>query len=269
VYGEAYRSQVIVIGDHDSALVLRAKKEKILAFTLPKSIGGRYSVFSAVGIVPLTLLGVDVADLRKGAAAGVTHNEIEISAESASVLAYGAGHGVRVVNYFTFSRRLVTVGYWYRQLLAESIGKPRTKSKKLFTMQLLPTVSSSIDLHSVAQLYLGGYTGVYTKFVQASSENLSQTVRDSWVTTVVPSVHQKSLRDVKDAITTGVLNAYTEAGLPHHITYVDALTAFEVGRILAQTMTEVMCLCALFNVDAFDQPNVESYKNHTREALAT
>lgn len=266
-YGEAHRKQVIVIGDPDSSLVLHAKKKKILALTIPKSIGGRYSVFTAVGIVPLTLLGIDVSELRKGAVAGVSQNEIEISAESASVLAYSAQNGVRVVNFFTFTKRFQTIGYWYRQLLAESLGKSRTKSKKAFTHQLLPTVSSSIDLHSVAQLYLGGYTGIYTKFIQVVCGNITQTVRDSWVSSSVSPLPHKTMNDVKNAITVGVLKAYSEAGLPHQITYVEKLDAFEVGRILAQAMTEVMCLCTALNVDAFDQPNVESYKKHMHEAL--
>ena len=266
-YGAAATAQVIAIGDEDSALIRVAKKRKVRTFVIPKAIGGRYSVFTAAGMVPLTLLGIDIAELRAGACEALSHEHLDTSLEAATILAAHAQIGFHTLNYFTFEKRLATLGYWYRQLLAESLGKPRTKKGKKFACPLLPTVSTSIDLHSVGQLYLGGYEGIYTKFVYTDDVEEESPLGVSWASELVPLLKGKTPGAVKHAITDGVLRAYDEASLPYETIAFGEVNAHTVGFVLAQHMLEVMLVCAMFDVDAFDQPNVESYKKHVRSAL--
>ncbi len=265
-YGPAYTSRVIAIGDANTPFVTQSKKKKILTFTIPSNIGGRFSIFTAVGIVPLTLLKIDTQALREGAIDAVTQENLSIPAKEASLLAASAKLGHHTVNFFTFTRIFITIGYWYRQLLAESLGKPKTKQNKVFAEQLLPTVSSSIDLHSVAQLYFGGYRGVYTKFIELHNEN-PLPVGQTWVTNLTTSLREKTISDVRTAISEGVLTAYKESNLPYQSTSLSSIDARQVGYLLAQYMAEVMYLCHILNIDTFNQPNVELYKKHMREAL--
>ncbi len=267
-YGPSYVSRVIAIGDAGTPFLTQAKKQKMLTFSIPQSIGGRFSVFTAVGMVPLTLLGIDTVALRKGAIDGVTPDNIAIPAKEATILSLSARMEYRSVNFFTFSEKCKTIGYWYRQLLAESIGKSVTVKKKKFDFQLLPTVSSSIDLHSVAQLYLSNYAGVYTKFLYVS-EDTSLATQSSWISNLVPSIADKEISTIKSAIKTGVESAYHEALLPHQSTTLDTCDASHVGYMLSQYMAEVMILCNLLEINAFDQPHVELYKTHMRAALAS
>lgn len=266
-FGAEFLKRVVVVADNDTSFFALAKKKKIKALSIPKGIGGRYSVFTAVGVLPLSLLRIDVAALRKGAQSIFTDTTRSALEEAAVVLALHAVQGVHTVNYFTFSPRLKAAGYWYRQLLAESIGKKQTKKKVPFEHSLLPTVSTAVDLHSMAQLYLGGYKNVYTHFISVISSENTQASHDHWLLAHMPAVAQKSAAQVNHAITTGVEAAYDDQKLPYRSTVLEALDAHQVGALFASSLYEVMCLGHLLDVDPFDQPAVELYKVHTKRNL--
>lgn len=266
-FGDAFYSRVVMIGGEHSALLARAKKKKVTTITFPESIGGRYSVFTAVGMVPLFLLGIDTKAIIAGARNALAEEGVALIRNRVVALASAARGGAHTVNFFTFDAALIKMGEWYRQLLAESIGKPKTRKKKLFSHALLPVVSSSVDLHSLAQLYLGGYAGVYTHFVQVAVDSQSAPVNHPWFFADVPALVGKTPEEVKRAIHDGVTAAYREAALPYMETTLDGRTAYELGVFMASAMLEVMCLAHVFDVDAFDQPHVELYKSHTRAIL--
>lgn len=266
-FGETFRKQVIFVGDADTPFLKMGKKKKILCITMPDAIGGRYSVFTAVGMVPLTLLGIDVISLREGALAALSKKELKNREKSAVTLALHAEAGVHTVNFFTFNKRLTLCGFWYRQLLAESIGKNMTTKGTTFSHQLLPVVSVSADLHSMAQLYLGGYKNMYTHFVHYNDKQPFHVLSAHWALEHVPFLGGKKYDDVQSAITHGVLQAYDDQRLPYQNTELEKCTAYEIGFLLSALICEVMCLAYLLNVDPFDQPSVEYYKKHTRKLL--
>lgn len=266
-FGEAFLKQVIFIGNEGTSFLEVGEKKGILCFTLPHAIGGRFSVFTAVGIVPLTLLGINIPLLLKGAISATTKKALEDIETSAVTLALHAYSGAHTVNFFSFNRRLRSCGLWYRQLVAESIGKNTTKGETPFTHQLLPIVSTSADLHSSAELYLGGYAGIYTHFVYYSEHATTRMPQNHWMLEHMPILKSKKATVVKDIITEGVLHAYNDQMLPYRYTKMEKCTEFEVGFLLASLMAEVMYLGYLFNIDAFDQPSVEFYKKYVRAEL--
>ena len=266
-YGEKFRKQTIFIGDKDTSFFKIGKKKKILCIPIPDSIGGRYSVFTAVGMVPLMLLGIDVVSLREGALSAISKKELKNREESAVTLALHAEKGVHTVNFFTFNNRLELCGFWYRQLLAESIGKRMTTKGTTFAHALLPIVSTSVDLHSMAQLYLGGYKNMYTKFVYYNEHQPFHVLTKHWLLEHVPFLGKKTFDEVNDAIVHGVRRAYDDQKLPYAYIELPKCTAFEIGFLLSSLMCEVMCLAYSLDVAPFDQPAAELYKKHTRRAL--
>ena len=267
-FGEAFLKRVIFIGNDDTPFLEAGKKKKILCFTLPHTIGGRFSIFTAVGIVPLTLLGINVPALLKGAHDATLKESLSDVEESAVKLALHAYSGARVVNFFTFNRRMRACALWYRQLLAESIGKSQTKSSSPFTHQLLPIVSTSSDLHSVAELYLGGYAGIYTHFLYYKEPTKNSLSTSHWILEHIPFLKSKKATVIKDIITEGVLHAYNDQLLPYRYTTLPKCTEYEIGFLLTSLMAEVMYLGHLLNVDTFDQPSVEFYKKYVRAELS-
>lgn len=266
-FGDAFCKHVIFVADKESEFYKVGKKKKILCFSFPSIIGGRYSVFTAVGMVPLTLLGIDIQALRDGANASCTKEEVSATASRAATLALHAAEGFHTVNLFTFNERLHTIGLWYRQLLAESVGKQTTKKRAPFAHPLLPIVSTKADLHSMTELYLGGYKNMYTHFL-SYPENKSFSVSGShWLVNHMPFLKEKRSNAINDAIKTGVIQAYEDQKLPYRITEMESLSAYEVGKLLNALMIEVMCLAYALDIDPFNQPSVELYKKHTRATL--
>ncbi len=266
-YGDTFLKRLIFIGNEGTPFLEAGKNKKILCFTMPHTIGGRFSVFTAVGIVPLTLLGINITTLLKGAKDAVGKDSIENIEKSATELALHAYTGTRTVNFFTFNRRLRACALWYRQLLAESIGKNQTKSSTPFTHQLLPIVSTSSDLHSVVELYLGGYAGIYTHFVYYTELTHARLPTAHWMLEHIPFLKSKKASAVKDIIIEGVLHAYNDQMLPYRYTKLSKCSEYEIGFLLTSLMAEVMYLGALFNIDTFDQPSVEFYKKYVRAEL--
>ncbi|QQR65148.1 hypothetical protein IPH92_01025 [Candidatus Kaiserbacteria bacterium] len=267
-FGEAFLKQIIFIGNEGTPFLEAGAKKNILSFTLPHSIGGRFSVFSAVGVVPLTLLGINIPQLLKGALDAVKSEALTHVEESAVTLALHAYSGVHTVNFFSFNRRLRSCGLWYRQLLAESTGKSTTKAGTPFMHQLLPIVSTSADLHSSAELYLGGYTGIYTHFVYYTERTSARMPQVHWLLEHLPFLKNRKSSVIKDIITEGVLHAYNDQMLPYRYTKLEKCTEYEVGFLLASLMAEVMYIGYLFNIDTFDQPSVEFYKKYVRAELS-
>jgi glucose-6-phosphate isomerase len=268
-YGSSYTKRIIVIGDADSMLTVYAKKEKMHTCIIPKNIGGRYSVFTAVGIVPLTLLGIDVSKFLHGAKDACNEHTLQLSAQNATCIAIHAENGVHTVNFFTFDNRLQKVGMWYRQLLGESLGKKTTRKNKIFTHQLHPTVSTSVDAHSVVQLYVGGYRDIYTRFYTTHVTEDAVIGNTSFITLLAPQLSEKKFSDVSDAMSMGIMRAYDDAQLAYMHTSIDVHSPYEIGKLLASLIVEVLCLGNIFDVNPFDQPNVENYKKHMQTALTT
>lgn len=266
-FKDTIHTRTIFIGDEGTPFMKVGAKKKVVCISIPHLVGGRFSVFSAVGMVPLTLLGIDTVALRKGALAALQKKEMPIIEEAAVLLALHAEKGMHTVNFFALQKRLERCGYWYRQLLAESIGKNMTTHKTTFTGQILPIVSSTVDLHSMAQLYLSGYSDIYTHFVSYAEQKEQHTLPAHWLLEHMPFLKRKTATFVEDAIKEGVLRAYDDQKLPYRQTELQACTAYEIGFLMSSLMAEVMCIAHILDVDAFDQPSVELYKKHTRVLL--
>jgi glucose-6-phosphate isomerase len=217
--------------------------------------------------VPLSLLGIDITALRAGAVASLKSENVAQIAEQAVTLALHAEDGMHTVNFFTFNKRLEVCGLWYRQLLAESIGKTVTKKGDRFSHHLLPVVSSGADLHSMSELYLGGYKNMYTRFVTHADSSSYTVPSHHWMIEHVPFLAGKNIIDANDAIINGVLQAYDDQKLPYSRITLTESSAFEIGFLLSSFMYEMMCLAHLLDIDPFHQPSVELYKKHTRALL--
>jgi glucose-6-phosphate isomerase len=120
----------------------------------------------------------------------------------------------------------------------------------------------------MAQLYLGGYRGMYTHFVHADEESEHHRLTDHWLLRHVSGLKGRTPQEVKNAIREGVLKAYDDQHLPYRFTALPKISAHELGLMMASLMFEVMCVGNLFDIDVFDQPNVESYKIHTKKELS-
>lgn len=265
--GGSVEQSVVIISDPGSALDELAVRHKIPVIASPRHVGGRYSVFSNVGLFPLSLLGIRVDDFLAGGKAALQvglsddygHNA---AAQHAIAMYAGFRAGKPIHDLFCFSPSLELYGKWFRQLMGESVGKSPTAG-------IVPTVSiGSTDLHSVAQLYLAGPDTTFTTFVRVRRQESVLVSSQGAFAGLVANLEGQSLQRILDAILDGTRHAYTEAGRSFCTLSIEALDARSMGELMQQNMLSMMYLAKLLQVNAFDQPAVEMYKRETHRLLS-
>lgn len=271
-YARNWHAYVVVTSDQDSLLWQLAAAQNITKLAIPALVGGRYSVFSAVGLFPLAFVGVDLSALLYGAQSMVamcTQRPLHDNpaALGAAFLVEQYRHDITIHDMFLFSVELAAVGSWWRQLVAESLGKQTTSG---VAVGITPTVSvGSTDLHSVGQLYLGGPKRASTTFVTVGSTASSCVIPTyAEFEPLVAHIQGKSLTCVMDAIICGTLSAYDKKELAYLLFQLPEKNAYYIGQLLQIKMIEIMYVGYLLAVNPFDQPHVEQYKIVTRKILA-
>jgi len=274
-FGEDALRRIVVSTDEGSPLWNSAQKHGVTLFSIPKNVGGRYSVFSAVGLFPLAVAGIDISMLLRGARMG-QKNSLKESLEENHALAGAAiihehyKKGIKIHNTFLFDPSLESAGKWYRQLMGESIGKERDIEGNVVSAGITPTVSiGSTDLHSMAQLYLGGPKDKLTFFVKVLSHKKDAKIPDELMFSEQDApIAGKTFDEIMDAIYGGVKSAYANSELPFAEVLLKELNEISMGFFLQVKMIEIMYLAKLLGINAFDQPNVEDYKKETKKLLA-
>lgn len=269
-----YNNYMVIISDDHSPLADIAHEHSFSYLAIPKHVGGRYSVFSAAGLFPLAVLGVDIIALREGAqsmkesctAPDLGHNP---AALSAATLYHLYQKEFRIHDTFVLGHSLFGIAQWYRQLLAESIGKEENNKGQKVHVGITPTTSiGSVDLHSVAQLYLAGPNIQSTTFITVANQQDIAVPSDTAFDNVVPMIQNRTFNEIMDAITTGMQKAYMHANRPFMTIELPEISAYHCGQLLQMKMVETMYLGFLFDINPFNQPQVESYKKETRKILS-
>lgn len=265
--GDNYHEYVVVTTDYDSALWQLGKQEGYTCLEIPRAVGGRYSVFSAVGLFPLGLMGIDIVNLLAGARAMRSTN---YAVGNAATLYAHYKQGKAIHDTFLFSVNLEGIGKWYRQLMGESIGKEHNVHGNTVYVGITPTVSiGSTDLHSVGQLYLGGPRDKITTFITVGTTHAQTTVPEyPQFDALVSHIQGKQLSTIMKAIVQGTQRTYAQRSLPFISIVLPELSAFYLGQLIQLKMYEMIYLAYLLEVNPFDQPNVELYKQETRKILA-
>ena len=274
-FGVSIINRVVITTERGSILSSIAKDNNITCIELEKTIPGRFSVFSAAGLFPLILAGVDVDSFKKGAAdILISCLDESLGLNPAAVSAIFHFHhyneGLRISDNFFFHPQLESLGKWYRQLMAESLGKEKDKEGNLINSGILPIVSiGSTDLHSVTQLTLAGPRNRITSFVwSAHTDSEIEIPATGLFIELVSGVSNQPVSRVMDAILRGTKIAYDKVKLPYIDIMLTGLNSYSLGEFMQYKMIEVMLLGQLLNIDSFNQPSVEIYKEETRKILS-
>ena len=272
----AKKPHVVVTTDGGSKFEAVAKKAGHPTLEIPAKVGGRYSVFSSVGLFPLSWVGLDCHALLAGAKEMrdkcLKEGGEDNPASSMAILLHAnAMKGRRIHDHFLFATDLEGVGKWYRQLLGESIGKEWDYyGKRRVRTGITPTVSiGSTDLHSVGQLYFGGPRDKFFRIVSvAGAKDSPKVPTDKAFDKLVPSLSGKSLDRIMSAIVEGTKGTMRKQGLPFASVSLPDLKEHAIGALMQEEMLETILLGELFAVNPFDQPAVEAYKKETRRLLS-
>lgn len=264
-----YARYIVCTTDNDSPLHTFATKHSWTTLTIPAQVGGRYSVLTAVGLFPLGLIGIDVTHLLQGASAMRTAclGKQSPALETAAWLYGLMQRGYHLYNLFLFSNELRGCGDWWRQLVGESLGKALRLDGRRNTQPIVPIVSiGTTDLHSVGQLYFADIARIATQFITIDKQPDLTLPAYAEFEQLIAHIQGKKVGTLMHAISTGVEKTYSAKHLPYSTLTIDT-SAFAVGQLLMLKMFETVFLAHLLEVNAFDQPEVEDYKQQVRDIL--
>ena len=268
---EGGKISVVATSDEGSEFLRACVEEGHETLSIPKKVGGRFSVFSNAGLFPLTLAGVDTSSLLAGAKEGLSQSlsknmKKNPAAQMASFLHLQSMKGKNIHAFFFFSNSMRALGLWSRQLLAESVGKERTLSGKKINFGITPMLSTgTTDLHSMAQLYLAGPAD--KAFLLANVKNFGAHFEGASPLSHFAPKKANSPARAMEAIYAGVRSAFKKEKLPFAQAQFSGLNEFCVGQYMQVQMCSTMLLANMLNLNAFDQPAVEKYKTEAMRLL--
>ena len=264
VYVHRWQELVVVISDVNSSLTAWAHEHGCLALSIPSLVGGRFSVFSAVGLFPLAVAGIDIMQLCTGAREYTERAFTQAnhtSVQSAQCIYQQYQQGITIYDLFLFDKRLESIGKWYRQLFAESLGKEQEDGNKI---KLVPTVSiGTLELHSVAQLMLGAQPPVITTFIMV--DHIKNDIRVKSDGNFYSPGHDTTVHTLMNRAAMATQKAYEVVGLSYDVLRLPEVTPYYIGQLLQLYMMQVLYLSQLMQVNPFDQPHVELYKTIMRQ----
>ncbi|MEA2063718.1 MAG: glucose-6-phosphate isomerase [Gemmatimonadota bacterium] len=246
-------------------------REGLTDFIIPDNVGGRFSVFTPVGLLPAALMGIDIEQMLAGAAAmdQRTSNENLLAnpAYVAGTLLFVADRfkDKRINVMMSYSECLSDVADWFRQLWAESLGKEQTTSGNMVHAGLTPAKALGVtDQHSQTQLYMEGPFDKVLIFLGV--ENFSSQVPIPALYPELPDVHYLGGHTMAELFTAERLAteyALARAGRPSMTILLPEVNPYTVGQLLYLLEVQTAFTGGLYNINPFDQPGVELGKNFT------
>lgn len=244
------------------ALKTLCNQEGYATYVLPDDIGGRYSVFTAVGTFPLACAGIDVKALLEGAKeAREVYDNTDLNSNLCYRYAVTRDYMYRnkrsVEMYVTYEPQMSQISEWLKQLFGESEGKEKKG--------LLPgSVTFSTDLHSLGQFVQDGTPLLFETIINVLNPQENICVpHDDEDLDGLNYLEGKDLGFVNQKAFEGTLKAHVEDGkVPCNVLYVDELNAKTLGHLFYFFMRACAMSAYLLDINPFNQPGVEIYKKN-------
>ncbi len=237
-------------------------------FPIPDGVGGRFSILSAVGLMPAAVMGLDIVKLLEGAAA-MNQRFREAPLGDNPVLDYAAvghlmetGHGATIRVLSTWGKRLEAVGLWYDQLLSESLGKQGQGATPV-------TGVNTRDLHSRGQQHQEGRRDkLITNLIVDEPCGAPLAVgRSDFDQDKLNEFAEKTLPEILDAALRGTNQAYAADQRPTADLHLPCLDEASLGQLFQMFMLATVVEGQLLGINPYGQPGVEAYKKNMNAIL--
>lgn len=262
--GSNYRYNIVATTDKRTGVLRQiAEQEGYKTFVVPDDVGGRFSVFSAVGLLPFALVGLDIDEMVNGikdmdlALKNTDINE-NIAAQNALIhylLDTQKGKNMSVM--MPYSSRLKYVSDWFVQLWAESLGK---------SDYVGPTPIKALgatDQHSQIQLYNEGPNNKVINFIRVEEFDNNLEIPNIFEYTGIGYLGGKSVNRLLNAEADSTRVALTDNKRPVVTITLDKINGYNLAQLLYMLEVQTAITGELYGIDAFNQPGVEQAKNYT------
>lgn len=257
------RKRIIAVTDKEKgALKSLSDREGYPSYVVPDDVGGRYSVLTPVGLLPIAIAGLDIRTLVEGAAEMESHLKVKKNMADNPVMAYAAArnalyrHGRTIEILVNYLPNMFYFTEWWKQLYGESEGK---EGKGIFPAG----VGFTTDLHSMGQYIQDGMRNIFETVL--SVENSRRSL-------AIPSAQDdadglnylagKRIGHVNKMAELGTLMAHVDGDVPNIRISVPEINEFNLGQLIY--FFELACGLSgyMLGVNPFDQPGVEAYKKN-------
>ena len=261
------RSRIYVTSDSEKgALKTLADKEKYTTFVIPDNVGGRYSVLTAVGLLPIAAAGINIDELMEGARiaqdrysdGNLKYNECYKYAALRNVL-YEEEKNIEIL--VTYEPKMHYFIEWWKQLFGESEGKEKKG--------IYPSGAEfTTDLHSLGQYIQEGRKNLFETVISIeNSENDIKLKKEEDDMDNLNYLAERTLDYVNKKAMQATIAAHVEGDVPNIVVNIDKLDANNMGQLIY--FFELACAMSgsILGINPFNQPGVEKYKTNMFKLL--
>jgi len=266
-YGSEAADRIIVTTDPEKGILKQiAETSGYRQFIIPPEVGGRYSVFTAAGLLPIAVSGIDIQAFLDGAQQAErdfdnddVQSNIAYQYANARFDLYSQGYSLELLA--SFEPRLKRLHEWWKQLFGESEGK---EQKGLYPS----TVTYSTDLHAIGQFIQEGSRILFETLIHF--DEIEEDIEVPFALNDLDGLNYlagRSMNEINATSKDGVVLAHEEGGVPVMKICIPKLDAYHVGYLMFFFMKACVISANLLEVNPFDQPGVEAYKKKMLELL--
>ncbi len=259
---EAGKRIIAVTDSEKGALRKLADEEGFQSYIIPDDVGGRFSVFTPVGLIPLAICGVDIRQLVSGARTMSQQCDLNIPFEENPAALYAATRnalyrsGKKIEIMVNYHNKLHYLAEWWKQLYGESEGK---EGKGIFPA----AVDNSTDLHSMGQYIQEGERMLFETVISVEQAEHHMTIpEESANLDQLNYLSEKHIDHVNKMAELGTMLAHLDGGVPNIRISIPKLSAFFLGQLLYFFENACGISGYMLGINPFNQPGVEAYKKN-------
>lgn len=264
---EDLKKRIIVTTDkHRGALKQLADEKDYETFVVPDNVGGRYSVLTAVGLLPMAMTGIDIEQIMKGAKKAQEEYSKEISNNDCYKYAINRNYlyekeGKKIEILATYNPFMIQVAEWWKQLFGESEGK---EGKALFPA----SVNYTMDLHSLGQYIQDGERDIFETVLSIEKESFEILVPgDKNDLDGLGYLELAEFSNIESKIQEAVIRAHTSGNVPNMVINIPELNPYYIGQLFYFFQKSCAISAYLLDLNPFNQPGVEEYKKEMKKVL--
>lgn len=264
------KDHVFVTTTKDNELYNFARQKELVCFDIPKSVGGRFSVLSNVGLVPAAIMGLDIKALLEGAKLVKDNSKIlgleNLAYTSAFINYVCLKNNLTNLVFMPYSERLALVSDYFAQLWAESLGKRfNLNNEEVFTGQTPIKALGVTDQHSQLQLYTEGIKDKMFIFLKPKKNDID--FKLDYEFSFMPKLNKISLGELFDKEFNATRFSLTSLDRPNYTIFLDKVDEKNMGMLIFYLQMMTAFMGEMLNVDAYNQNGVEASKIYTKASL--
>ena len=269
--GDSYRQNIVATTDKRTGILRQiAEQEGYKTFVVPDDVGGRFSVFSAVGLLPFALVGIDIDEITNGIKdMDLVLKNTDISGNIAAqnaLLHYllDTKKGKNMSVMMPYSTRLRYISDWYAQLWAESLGKSYNCDGQVVHCGQTPIKALGVtDQYSQIQLYNEGPNNKIINFIRVEEFDVNLDIPKIFEYTGIGYLGGQSINKLLNAEADSTRVALADYNRPSVTITLPKIDGYHIGQLLYMLEVQTAIAGALYKIDAFNQPGVDQSKNYT------